>query len=440
MKVSNINRMGARPSPKPRLLALGRQVSRTLVLLAFCSSLFSQSYLYPSAQAVVRPIADKLADTMSVKDFGARGDGVTDDTSSLRAAISAAQSAQRSLYVPAGTYVFRGLILAGGVDVYGDGAPLYSVLKYVGQGTALRIENAGGRLRNLTITSANPAAIGIDFFAVSEMYLDHVEVGTNGTSKFGIGVRLAESGGTVLEHYVSSWNDVGVLLDAGKSANAHIVVQNSNFFGQSVAAVQIREGTAVYIEKSWMEAFQNGILLDNSDGIVCANSIFIRNNSMVSSKAGALAVNVNGTNRQHGIYAYNFQFEGNKAIQGGGAHNIELRFSGAASDSIGKFGFRNNLFSGATAAAVYGDATLLQVYSENDMTDPFATSYPMFSPGLSATTIKPGLLQLGSREAGDCSEQTRGTIGYEAGTAGQKDTLRVCVKNESDTFAWEVLR
>jgi hypothetical protein len=149
---------------------------------------------------------------------------------------------------------------------------------------------------------------------------------------------------------------------------------------------------------------------------------------------------VNGANRQNGIYAFNFHFEGNRIIQGSGPYNIELRYAGAATDSIGKFGFRNNLFSGASTAAVYGDSLALQVYSENDMTDPFAAAYPLFSPGLPATTILPGRIQLAGRDPGSCTEQARGTIAYQAGGPGQRDTLQVCVKSASDTFAWEAFR
>ena len=50
-----------------------------------------------------RTIAEKFAEVLSVKDFGAVGDGVTDDTTAIKAAINAAQGGE--VYFPLGNYV-----------------------------------------------------------------------------------------------------------------------------------------------------------------------------------------------------------------------------------------------------------------------------------------------------------------------------------------------
>jgi hypothetical protein len=70
----------------------------------------SQSFSVGSARTV-RPLQNKLDDFVSVKDFGAKGDGATDDTEAINRALyeiycrSSSLAARKILYFPAGNYV-----------------------------------------------------------------------------------------------------------------------------------------------------------------------------------------------------------------------------------------------------------------------------------------------------------------------------------------------
>jgi hypothetical protein len=68
--------------------------------------------------AVNRSMYEKLKDTISVKDFGAVGDGVTDDTASIQAAIDYAVSIDGcNILFPTGDYICSGQLTSASVVV-----------------------------------------------------------------------------------------------------------------------------------------------------------------------------------------------------------------------------------------------------------------------------------------------------------------------------------
>jgi len=91
-------------------------------------------FLQSGTGAVTRTAQSKMRDVVSVKDFGAVGDGVTNDTTAITNAFVAAKG--KALYFPAGTYLTGTITLDNtytNMFVYGDGAA--SILKLVGSST-----------------------------------------------------------------------------------------------------------------------------------------------------------------------------------------------------------------------------------------------------------------------------------------------------------------
>jgi len=85
---------------------------------------FQISYTPPFTGSVGTNVGDKLAQYISVKDFGAVGDGVTDDTVAIQAAVSYVGSIGGAIFFPTGSYLVSSTIniLDSGIVFAGESA------------------------------------------------------------------------------------------------------------------------------------------------------------------------------------------------------------------------------------------------------------------------------------------------------------------------------
>lgn len=82
----------------------------------------SVGFLQLGTGASTRSVQDKLRETISVKDYGAKGDGITDDSAAIQVALNAAGALECGLYFPSGTYIINtGVTLpAANITLYGN--------------------------------------------------------------------------------------------------------------------------------------------------------------------------------------------------------------------------------------------------------------------------------------------------------------------------------
>ena len=125
-------------------------------------SLLGSNYNQGGSGAVARTTASKLQESVSVKDFGAVGDGVTDDTAALNAAVAWAKAnGGGDINIPKGNYYVTtrvGTDPQGTSDVCSntriigqDGATITMIGSYAG--TVLCLSGNNVEIRGLTITS-----------------------------------------------------------------------------------------------------------------------------------------------------------------------------------------------------------------------------------------------------------------------------------------------
>ena len=162
----------------------------------------SGSYNQGSAGAVTQTVTAKLQQSISVKDFGAVGDGahLAADTAGIQAAVTAAASLGKSVYVPAGNYLLNNsaaAVLSGAENVliYGDGPSSSLTCQTIGTNDCIASTGATGfGLSNLAIgfgptATARTSGYALDVQSCTNCSFDGVTLNNGDLSGF----RLASS-------------------------------------------------------------------------------------------------------------------------------------------------------------------------------------------------------------------------------------------------------
>jgi len=97
----------------PNLSTIEVMVASILAIGSTSSDLVS--YTPAGTGAVATTVQTKLRESVSVKDFGAVGDGVTDDTAAIQAAIDYAEANAKVIYFPTGTFSVSTLSITNGI-------------------------------------------------------------------------------------------------------------------------------------------------------------------------------------------------------------------------------------------------------------------------------------------------------------------------------------
>ncbi|AWD88055.1 MULTISPECIES: peptidase G2 autoproteolytic cleavage domain-containing protein [Bacillus] len=93
----------------------------------------------PGATIVDKVLNEFIRRSVNVQDFGAKGDGVTDDSEAFKAAFS---SGKREVFVPAGIYMVQGLHIPSYVRLYGVGSGSIIKLHPTATGTSCVLTNS----------------------------------------------------------------------------------------------------------------------------------------------------------------------------------------------------------------------------------------------------------------------------------------------------------
>jgi hypothetical protein len=347
------------------------------------------------ATTSARALANLGIPTVSVLNYGAKGDGVTDDGSAINAALAANASAANTsscVFFPAATYYTTQTITTGkGANICGVTGK-GSIIKYHGTGVGLQIGSSltftGGRIENLTIESdGGNGAVGIQITQGTELVLRNIQVGGSPALKFAIGWNFIQTS-MICDVCTSSWNSVGFHFAWGASANSSNEITGGNIWDASTAAFQIDDASELDIHDNWIEHTPTGFLFTNTSiGGTLAKAINILNNrgvTLSTTYADPKFIRVLGANSATALNAWSIHVANNTYSAGGtNSYCNQMDWTNTYNGSIGRFYFDHNDFSGCTVAGINSTTAAFNVYTDVsdrvEGTSPASPSLPMLA-------------------------------------------------------------
>lgn len=205
-----------------------------------------------------RQMADRFADVVNVKDFGATGNGSTDDTAAIQAAIDYAVTGLASfdapeVYFPPGQYAVSSTLTVprSHIRLVGQSRVVGASIKGTasGMGSVIKVTYGGGgfghygfQMINLRVEAASALASpphGLHLQDASEFLIDNCYFGFN----LNAGIKFDGVGGGIVRASEFSTNAIGLYFTRDAASifpfNGETWLHHLNIYNHSDAAIKV---------------------------------------------------------------------------------------------------------------------------------------------------------------------------------------------------------
>lgn len=323
-------------------------------------SLKFQTFQQSAPGTVARDVASKLAEIVSVRDFGAKGDGIADDTTKLQAAFAATCDTQVGLYFPRGTYRITGLVtceLAGvhGFRISGEGPN--STIALASDDAGFRISGTvGGAYEKVVVQDLSWKVLGchptalLTLYGVAVLQVSNQLMDAAGAT-YGLRLQGAQQG-EIHGGWIRGAGTADISMDAATGSHGYI---GSNMI--DIHGVSLTNGPGK--TQSCIE------LLGVGDGQIhgnhltgCTYGIFVNNNRAYSAVIG--------------IHDNHFEDDGAAGVYVHSERNITIA---------------NNSFYGPGTYDIHSDAVLCNMVIDGNQIDNAISLQPASDPTYGVGTV-----------------------------------------------------
>lgn len=247
-----------------------------------------------AAFAAIDPTADfvgKGSLFLNVKDYGAKGDGVTDDSAAISTALTAATG--KSLYFPSGTYIVRSaarlVIVGNSTSIVGDPSGLASSIRFtnpaggldVGNGTTNLYEN---RLINIAIHGGGTATTVVRLRNVYEGYLNNARIESSSPLAGAKLLEMNSCGQLDADRLTLSTAPIGLNITGNVAPIINMRLANFYLLTDCVAVAAPYIGRLA-LNNSWIETCKSVITLNRPGGSISLGEIVVRDVRTFTSAA-----------------------------------------------------------------------------------------------------------------------------------------------------------